>query len=111
MAFIKHVISKKISVFISIINWQEHHCIASFSFSWFKKKYKTLVKNFNNHYIKTGEKSRGTRPNVLMDNHNNFQNIINIIIEQKNHYLENQKKNAFNWLKTATDPFSLALIK
>ena len=39
----------------------------------------TLVKNFTNQCINIVEKCSGTKPIVLVNHHNNFQNIVNII--------------------------------
>ena len=44
-------------------------------------KEKALVKNVNNHYINIVKKCSGTKRNVLVNNHKNFENIANIITE------------------------------
>lgn len=44
-----------------------------------------LVEDFSNHYINIVEKCSDTKPNVLVDNRNNFKNIVNVISERKYH--------------------------
>ena len=70
-------------------------------------KEKILVKNFNNHYINIAENCSDTKPNVLVDHHSNFGNIVNIISEHKNHpnILKIKNKIRFNKFNTSTDPF------
>lgn len=44
-----------------------------------------LVEDFSNHYINIVEKCSDTKPDVLVDNRNNFKNIVNVISERKYH--------------------------
>ena len=66
-------------------------------------KEKTQVKKFNNHYINIAEMCSGTKPSVLVDDHSNFEKIVNIISEYKSHpnILKIKNKMCFNELNTS----------